>query len=221
MNVEYIKHLKDILDLLDKWKGKSTIFRGVTSQEYQLVPSVGRCPIRPEDDLNYIEKRLFSFFKDKALPHLQFIPRDDWEWLAVAQHYGLPTRLLDWTSNPFVAAYFAVEKENNTDSAIYVYIDAPIVDKTKTHDPFSIKNVVRYHPPNISERIIVQSGLFTIHPVPIEPFDNDSLIKIVIPSDKRREIKQLLYKLGISRGTLFPGLDGLTTDIKWLNTLIY
>ncbi|MBW8182913.1 FRG domain-containing protein [Shewanella nanhaiensis] len=47
------------------------------------------------------------------------IPTCEFEWLFLAQHYSLPTRLLDWSTNPLVALYFAVEKDDATDGGIY------------------------------------------------------------------------------------------------------
>src|SRR5947209_4593350 len=106
----------DVLQLLRDWKGRPSIFRGMGRAEYTLTPTMGRCPLADRlPDRAQAERRLFRRFKERTPPFLTFTPRDDWEWLAVAQHHGLPTRLLDWTSNPLVALYFAMERDLNVD----------------------------------------------------------------------------------------------------------
>lgn len=203
----------------------STIFRGVTdSNKHQLIPSIGRRRFGPLGDqpLHINERRMFRLFKEAALPYLTlFIPTKDWEWLALAQHHGLPTRLLDWSTNPLVAAYFAVEKEHSGDSAIYMYSGTDTVNPETISNPFCINKVLRYRPPHISPHIVVQRGLFTVHPNPTKPFKSQQLVKLVIKKQARRKMKKLLYKYGISRETLFPSLEGLTTDLDWLHCDTY
>lgn len=218
INKDKISSVKDLQQFMeDQEKSMNTIFRGVTKCERQLVPKIGWLSLEG-GSLQHVEKRLIKLFKEAAIPYLTFTPRNCWEWLALAQHYGLPTRLLDWTTNPLVAAYFAVEKEHTGDSAIYVYSSSKTVDSDKMLDPFSVTEVLKYRPPHLSPRIVAQSGLFTIHPEPTTPFDDSNLTKLIIESSARRKMKQMLYKLGISYKVLYPGLEGLAVDLRWLHT---
>jgi len=73
----------------------STIFRGLSNCEYKLIPSIGRIDIPPKNlAREIIEKRLFLKFKESAIAYIERVPQNDFEWLALAQHYGLPTSVL-------------------------------------------------------------------------------------------------------------------------------
>lgn len=199
--------------------GISSIFRGVRDPSHTLVPSIGRYKFAGDPNLGRTERRLFRLFKEAALPYLSFSPRNDWEWLAVAQHHGIPTRLLDWTTSPLVAAYFAVEQPHDNDSIIYIYTGRDTVDeKELAGDPLQIKKIRRFRPPHLSPRVIAQGSVFTIHPAPREPFVDDKYVGFLrIPQAARRDFKRALFKCGIKRGTLFPGLDGVAADLAWLH----
>ncbi len=114
---ENINSFEDFHKALMKFSGKVVIFRGVTdAKEYKLIPKLGRIKFKAKSGIITQEKELLRLFRERLRPYLEFVPSNEWEWLALANHHGLPTRLLDWTRNPLVAAYFAVEKPHNGDS---------------------------------------------------------------------------------------------------------
>ncbi|MCX7378701.1 MAG: FRG domain-containing protein [Alphaproteobacteria bacterium] len=85
-------------------------FRGTRNCIYRLVPSLYRHPsIKGTDRLIELEWELLSEFRHEAPPFSNRLPPENLELLFLMQHYGIPTRLLDWTENPFIALFFALE----------------------------------------------------------------------------------------------------------------
>ena len=206
-------------NLIETYDPRTVIYRGMKSVKLPLMPKVGRIvpPLSiPSAAAN--EKEILRLFKERAVRFLDHVPSSDWDWLALGQQYGLPTRLLDWTENPLVACFFAVEEPTDDDSVIYAYQNKSYVDVEKHPRPFRYPRVGKFIPKHITPRITTQGGLFTIHPKPYEPFEADEMDKIIIPNQLRARLRQTLNKYGVDRFSLFPGLDGLAAHIEWLQS---
>jgi len=217
----WLGSFEDFHQQMQLYNSEKDIYRGVSDKRYGLIPKIGWVPLRPRRNRLREEGRIFRRFKERAIPYLEHMPRDEWEWLAVAQHHGLPTRLLDWTRNPLVAAYFAVENASSKDSAVYILKGYNVIDTERHADPFKYPRVGKFVPPRIARRIEAQLGVFTIHSEPEIPFSSDGIDKLIIPNGLRRNFKKILDRYGINRASLFPGLDGLAVHIKWQRTAIY
>lgn len=193
-----------------QWE-RTLIFRGEDSCDYPLLSKWGRYQARDGRNHADMERRVIDFFKRRAAPLLGAQPTSEWEWLAVAQHHGLPTRLLDWTENALIAAFFATRGVVGDDRVIYALEWSKIKDADESKSPFSIDEVVSYSPQHVAARITAQTGIFTVHANPADPFQNDHRIqRWFIPSAASVEIRTTLYSYGITEAFVFADLDGLS-----------
>lgn len=113
---------------LDLEEGEAAWFRGTGQSDYKLIPSLYRHPEKSiYEEVSLLEKELTTRFRERSVPYMDAGVRTDWELMFLMQHYGVPTRLLDWTENPLIALYFALtsarrnaEKAYEQDCSVWV-----------------------------------------------------------------------------------------------------
>lgn len=180
-------YLKAVENICKDWGtlGSTTLpwFRGQSDSKWNLVPSLYRDRINKD-----YEREINRDFKLRASAYLDFVPQNTLEWLFIMQHFGLPTRLLDWTESSLVALYFAVcDCHLKRDAAIWILEPwslniatiniqtVPTADSPLIRNHILEDNLIRVHrkvdasfpiairPVRNTQRIIMQKGTFTLH----------------------------------------------------------
>jgi hypothetical protein len=256
---------KVVIDLGNEFGEEAMWWRGQALVYWPLKPKVYRDPPKKDGQKNtkYVEHALINHFQMRALGRLGHRPRpwSDLEWMFLAQHYGLPTRLLDWTENPLIALYFALFDESHENDIVesclwalsptklneyesnpgnpneaqkgLIYSNESVV-QAMVMEAFGVKcktiikttRIRRSAMPKVialasgdnDERIVAQSGHFTIHRCDsaLEDFElkDKYLRKFIIPKEAKETLQQRLQQMGIRRWNLFPDLQSLAVGLK-------
>jgi hypothetical protein len=230
--VSSVSEFVEVTTLL--YSDERVIFRGQTTEkDWPLVPSVGRDVERSQ--VLRREKEILEEFKRESIPYIDIVPDNDWQWLALAQHNRLPTRLLDWSKNPLVALWFAVKDTviDNQPGVVWAfhYGESETFFSTKGEDPpFSKDHTIVYFPEHVTPSIQAQSCVFTVHHLekenhkifpPLEQTKDSDLVltKIEVAHKFFPTIRYHLFRVGVSPASLFPGLLGLVDRIRYDNIM--
>lgn len=123
--------LREVLNIANTLpEGRFLWFRGQSSDRHTLLPKLMR-DNKPANDVFDRERRLLARFRQRSMAYWPAgYPQNDWEHLFAMQHFGIPTRLLDWSENLFVAAYFALSEaahiDNQLDSVPVIWCLDPV-----------------------------------------------------------------------------------------------
>jgi len=212
------------------------VYRGESKTSWKCVPGIGRTPygpnaiyMKPDQLPRPAEYRLFVRFRDMTVAHQPAwvnVPsgvEHAWRQLVLAQHYRLPTRLLDWSTKPLVGLYFAVEEEarHKNDGAIHVYsanmkraFTVSALAEKNEHPPlYDFDSAVGLlWPPDIDSRVTGQGSIFTISTKPRDPVSRTP--KFIVPADHKKRILRELRLLGITRSHLFPDMENIARSLK-------
>lgn len=199
------------------------LFRGQGIQG-NLLPRIARICSKTNTEL--VEKEMLRELKRMGGAFLDATHDDEWELMVLAQHYGLATRLLDWTSNPLAALWFSCSAMQDGDCYVYV-LDASelVIPPENVKGPFENPSTRVFQPRLNNARLVAQDGWFTAHRysgrhgrfVKLETNKKvkDYVSEIVIPEDQRKAMLSSLDRHGINSRTLFPDLEGLCKYLSW------
>jgi hypothetical protein len=118
VRVRSVGSLEDYISLLEVLRSKPSKrlwYRGCGKTTHTLRPSLYRHKrYQAIEDILTLEKDLLARFRQRSIPFHSRPLTDEWEWLFLMQHYGVPTRLLDWSESPLMALFFAVTQASHT-----------------------------------------------------------------------------------------------------------
>jgi hypothetical protein len=206
-------------------------YRGHAKSAYQLVPYLFRKSPWPEK-----ERILFEEY-ERSAAHLLDAKDNSWEMLQDMQHYGIPTRLLDWTDVLGIAVAFALsDSDDSNDSVIYILDPLALngmsglstVKRASSDPAFDYKSVYwegKPFSPNYpiaidgklhNDRLRAQRGNFTVHGRNDAPLDDqvpNVIGKVALCSSAKPEAREFLEHANLNAFTIYPDIVGMAQHI--------
>ena len=225
--------IHSVSDYVSRLQSTSTserrLFRGQNTDK-ALLPRIARLAEAKGmslTEMKQIEQKMLERFGRESATMLGATNKPtNLELLSIAQHHGMPTRLLDWTANALAGLWFAVSANppNDYDHCVVWMLDGPNEKTFNSNDDiFNQDRTYFFQPSHLDRRIPAQSAWLSIHRpgseqrfLPLEEHIRyrDKLKQFVIPTELFDSLRQELRLLGVSHASLFPDLSGLSADIE-------
>ena len=227
--------IPQFLELISAYPNLAWVYRGESDLTRDIVSKAGRPKYflaetewSESDGFGPRDIRRFRHWRRLAVAYERDLPENDFDCLAYAQHYGLATRFLDWSKNPLVALFFAVDSCSKKDGAVYCFSPHLHLD-SQTAVMGSVPEIALFTPPPFDQRILLQSGVLTYMPNPsvpllpssirdlggLAPDHGMNLVRFVVLKDMKPILKRMLDEIGVNRKSLFPDIEGLSNFVNW------
>lgn len=205
-------------------EGTVLLWRGHGDSRWPLEPTLQREWRDDAAGLKRAEAQMFREFKRAAPYLLPSVTQNDWDTLSLAQHYGLPTRMLDWTVNHMIALWFALSRPSASDATVWAFRPRKVnleQNRRGTH-PFEVKRIIVFRPVAHSPRVTMQAAWHSVHKFDVKKgllaIDQlgkhlPHLTRFNIPTKARTSMLLALERSGITVTTVFNDLPSLCTDI--------
>jgi hypothetical protein len=264
-----INNWKELIEFFDKFNwsenySRDWIFRGESDDSRAITPSLERLYKDNLGSMSQAEKLSLNHFRRRYRG--KFKPNNSLEWLSLMQHYGAPTRLVDFTYSWYIALFFAIESLSAKNASLWCInlqelkntINIKGINSNAIHpiifDAYEkeVCNLIDNHskgykftipvePQLLNERIHIQQGLFLINGSWTTKFsdilfetlkvkstpeeknlnyvtetkvDEVKIFKLVINNQIKKDLIKELFKMNISRETIYPGIEGFAQSIK-------